>query len=312
MQSIFNVTSITGDYANKKIIILTTFTVDSTTVNKKNVNVCEASSGTIVIYKLSVEDNKIIITLKEWPSTSDLYQITVKNLKDTLGRELITNVSKDIKFNVESKYKAEITSPVNNEAVLSQHGLLNFSICRINEDNTITTNIDKELKKSISLPTYSSNLKKPEKEAILDSEADISYEFQFASDMAFFNIVKEYKSEYTSGSIELDNGQYYMRARVVEQKTKIGDWSDTITFTLVPDCLDIKDDELSDFLTEAEKDYLNDVLAPVEMFLSDETELKILSTSMNGEDIDEFYIEFNLDLDKSTLPEKIIAYRRDF
>lgn len=65
MQSIFNVTSIYGEYTNKKITVLTNFTVNPETVNKKNVNVVDASSGTVVIYKLSVDDNKIIITLKE-------------------------------------------------------------------------------------------------------------------------------------------------------------------------------------------------------------------------------------------------------
>ena len=35
MQSIFNITSIIGDYSNKTITITTTFTVDKTTVNKE-------------------------------------------------------------------------------------------------------------------------------------------------------------------------------------------------------------------------------------------------------------------------------------
>ena len=57
MQSIFNITSIIGDYSNKTITITTTFTVDKTTVNKKNVEIADASSGTTVIYKLSVDDS---------------------------------------------------------------------------------------------------------------------------------------------------------------------------------------------------------------------------------------------------------------
>lgn len=65
MQSIFNVTSIIGNYSNKIITIETNFAVDKTTVTKKTVKVVTAESGTIVIYKLSVDDNKIIITLKE-------------------------------------------------------------------------------------------------------------------------------------------------------------------------------------------------------------------------------------------------------
>lgn len=65
MQSVFNVTSMIGDYTNKRITIETNFTVDSNTVNKQNVKVMDASSGTIVLYKLSVDKNNIIVTFKE-------------------------------------------------------------------------------------------------------------------------------------------------------------------------------------------------------------------------------------------------------
>lgn len=65
MQNIFNVTSIFGDYSNKEIVIETNFAVDKATVTKKTVKVVTAESGTIVIYKLSTNENKIIITLKE-------------------------------------------------------------------------------------------------------------------------------------------------------------------------------------------------------------------------------------------------------
>ena len=65
MQSVFNVTGIVGDYTNKRITIITNFTVDATTVNKSNVKVVDASSGTNVIYKLSTDKKNIIITLKE-------------------------------------------------------------------------------------------------------------------------------------------------------------------------------------------------------------------------------------------------------
>ena len=65
MHSVFNVTSIAGDYSNKTITIQTNYIVDETTVNKQNVKLVDASSGTTVIYKLSTDKNKIIITLKE-------------------------------------------------------------------------------------------------------------------------------------------------------------------------------------------------------------------------------------------------------
>lgn len=65
MQSVFNVTSIVGDYTNKRITIETNFAVDKDTVNKRNVKVVDALSGTTVVYKLSVDKKNIIITLKD-------------------------------------------------------------------------------------------------------------------------------------------------------------------------------------------------------------------------------------------------------
>lgn len=141
-----------------------------------------------------------------------------------LGRELTNNITKDIKFSADSKYKAVITSPVNNEAVLTEHNLFYFSINRINEDGTITVKPNTELKDIISLPTYNSKLRDSNmKEAILESESGIQYEFQFASDVAFFDIVQSYVSNFTDGLIQLDNGQYYMRARVKEKEDMDGD-----------------------------------------------------------------------------------------
>lgn len=65
MQDVFNITSIVGDYSNKTITIQANYIVDETTVNKRNVKIVDASSGAVVIYKLSTDKDKIIITLKE-------------------------------------------------------------------------------------------------------------------------------------------------------------------------------------------------------------------------------------------------------
>lgn len=305
MQSVFNVTSMIGDYTNKRITIETNFTVDSNTVNKQNVKVMDASSGTIVLYKLSVDKNNIIVTFKEWPSLNSSYQINITKIKDILGRDLITPLTKNIEFKADTKYKAEINYPRNNEAVIREYNLVYFSIKQLNPDGTITVKPRPELS-NIKLPNIDddSDLDNSDNEAIVG--ADVKYHFEFASDIAFFNIIKEYYSEdFTDGLIELDNGQYYMRARVIE-KDMPGDWSETITFTVVSET-----SECDDILSEAQKDYLEDVLAPVEFFLDEEEDLEIVSRSSNGETYSEFYIEFNMDIDKDSLPEKIIAYRRD-
>lgn len=307
MQSVFNVTSIGGDYSNKTITIVTNFTVDETTVNKKNVKVVDADSGTIVIYKLSTDKNNIIITLKEWPNLNSQYQVNVTEIKDKLGRDLINPLTKLIEFKADTKLKAEIVYPRNNEAVIRQQNLVYFSIRQLNPDATITVNPRPDLIDIIELPNDIINLGlEDSKKAMIETESDIKYHFEFASDVAFFNVVKEYYSnDYTDGIIELENNQYYMRVRIIEDGMP-GDWSETITFTVISEPTGC-----DDILSEAQKQYLDEILSPVDFFLDEAEEIRIVSRSANGETCSEFFIEFNVDLDKESLSERIIAYRRN-
>ena len=306
MHSVFNVTSIAGDYSNKTITIQTNYIVDESTVNKQNVKLVDASSGTTIIYKLSTDKDKIIITLKEWPIPNNTYQVNVTFIKDKLGRDLVYPLTKNIEFKADTKLKARIVYPQNNEAVKREHNLVYFSIHQINADETITAKPKPELQKIMNLPIHNEDVSDNSTiEAILGVESDIKYHIEFASDIAFSYIVKDYISEFTDGLIELDNGQYYARARIIEDEMH-GDWSETVTFTVVPDTCEHKD-----ILSEAQKQYLDEVFAPVDFFLDDEEDLVIVSKSPNGETLSEFYIEFNLDLDPDSIPKQIIAYRRN-
>lgn len=300
MHSVFNVTSILTDYTNKLITIETNFTVDPDTVTKKNIQVNAASSGTTVLYKLSTDDNKIIVTLKEWPDIDNTYyEVRVSGIQDMLKRDLVSAITKNVIFKPDTKLKVKIQSPKNNEAIVKEHNLINFSIIQINPDGTETT------KPMESVPPnpegFISN------EAILEDESEVTYHFEFASDVAFFDIVKDYSSVYTEGYIQLDPGQYYMRARAIENTTLVGDWSETFTFTVVPElCLE------SDLeLEQAKKDYIEDILAPVEFFLGEAEVATIVFQSKNGVTYPEFSIEFNKDIDSSKLPDTIMSFRRD-
>ena len=303
MQSLFNVTSINTDYTNKQIIIKTTFSIEPKTVNKKNVEIVSASSGAAVIYKLSVDDDKIIVTLKDWPDLNENYYIVkIVNIKDKLNRDLIHPITKNVMFKADTKLKIIILNPNDNEAVVKQHNVVNFSIKQINPDGSETVKPIPDSDDTPSLP----NEETGKKEAMTEEELDVTYHFEFASDIAFFDIVKEYKTPYTEGFIQLDNGQYYMRARAIEGDMN-GDWSLVHTFTVVPDVCSEELDELS----QAKKDYIDEIMAPVEFFLDEEDLFEIISHSNNGVTYPEFYIEFSKNIDADKLPDSIIAYRRD-
>lgn len=302
MQHVFNVTSVTPDYPNKQIVVQTNFRVDKDTVNKKNVSVTSAESGITVVYKLSVDEDKIIITLKDWPVLNTYYVVKVDKIKDMLNRDLVHPLSKDIYFNPGTNLKCEIESPKNNEAVKEQHKLVYFSIKQINSDGTLATN---PMPVHPSLPPDEEDNSEISKEAVLEDESDIMYHFEFASDIAFFDIVKDYKSNYTDGHITLDNASYYMRARVIENGLE-GDWSETITFTVIPETACDKE------LEQAKQDYLDDIFAPVDFFINGVDEpFEIISCSENGKTFPEFFIELSKDIDESKLPDTLIAYRRD-
>ena len=306
-RNVFNITAVTPDYSNKQIVIKTNFKVDPDTVKKKNVKVIAASSGITVTYKLTVENDKIIITLKDWPDLDTYYVVKVENIKDKLNRDLVHPLSKDIVFKAECELKTIIESPKNNEAIKQQHNLIYFSIKQVNADGTMSSHPMPDN----SLPNHQLPSDEEEvtseltKEAVLEDESDVTYHFEFALDTAFFDIVKDYSSEYTDGYIQLDNNQYYMRARAIKNGSN-GDWSDTITFTVIPEM-----NECDSLLEEAKKEYLEDVMAPVEFFLDSDKDLEIISRSTNGVTYGEFYLEFNKDLDAESLPSNIIAYRRD-
>ena len=303
MQSLFNVTSINTDYTNKQIIIKTTFSIEPKTVNKKNVEIVSASSGAAVIYKLSVDDDKIIVTLKDWPDLNENYYIVkIVNIKDKLNRDLIHPITKNVMFKADTKLKIIILNPNDNEAVVKQHNVVNFSIKQINPDGSETVKPIPDSDDTPSLP----NEETGKKEAMTEEELDVTYHFEFASDIAFFDIVKEYKTPYTEGFIQLDNGEYYMRARAIEGDMN-GDWSPVHTFTVVPDVCSEELDELS----QAKKDYIDEIMAPVEFFLDEEDLFEIISHSNNGVTYPEFYIEFSKNIDADKLPDSIIAYRRD-
>lgn len=308
MQSVFNITSITGNYTDKTIVIQSNYFVDESTVNKQNVKIVDASSGTVVIYKLSTDKDKIIITLKEWPKPNVLYQVNVTCIKDKLGRDLQHPLTKNIEFKVDTKLKARIIYPKNNEALYKQHNLVYFSMDQLNPDGTISTYPNPDIADLVDISNDSKDVLSDNSniEAILRAESDIKYHIEFSSDIAFLHVVKDFLSDYTDGLIELDNGKYYARARVIEDELN-GDWSEIITFNVIPD----SNDCLDDLLKESQKEYIEEVLAPVDFFLDEDTEIKVVSKSLNGTTYSEFYIEFNMDIDKEKLPSQIIAYRRN-
>lgn len=58
---------------------------------------------------------------------------------------------------------------------------------------------------------------------MLEDESEITYHFEFASDIAFFDIIKDYRTPFTDAYLQLDNGQYFMRVRAIEDNNLFSD-----------------------------------------------------------------------------------------
>lgn len=253
----FCVTSIYTDLSLKRIVIETNFKVNPETVNYKTVKLINTESGLQQNYKLKVEDKNIILIFNEWPSLSTTYNLQISDIVDVLKRPLNTPVSKEIIFVSDVKSKVQVVKPVHNEALK-------------------TSPIEIEIN------------------AISEEEEGIQYRFEISSDVAFFNIEKSILSPDTKVSVDLDNGQYYLRSRA-ETQNEFGDWSNVVTFVVVAS-VSCENNPIED------SDFIEDILISNEFFMDEEIETQILEKTPNGTTDSEFYIVLNKNIDISSIP----------
>lgn len=194
----FSITTIQPSYANKSIMVTTSFDIDSTSVNDSTIKVFSKNDRADVDIDFVVDKKIITILLRTEivPNTEYILRIT-NGVTNVLGDGLSSGVRRTVVFSSEIEKVPIIMSPSNYEEVN---------------------------KVSVSLGTGADKT---------NDDADM-YFIQIARDVAFIEMVLETTTDRRKTDLKaLENGQYYIRARVervVDDKRMYGKWSEVVTF----------------------------------------------------------------------------------
>lgn len=277
MYNEFSITGLTHSLANSNIIIETNFKLDPDSVNMTTVKVKDSRTGKIEDYTLSVDRKNIVIKFMKMPTPNTRYYVSVTDIKDALERTLKNYLNQTVIFETtDVKHKVAIVKPFNGEAI---------------ENNIIEVNV----------------------KATPDDEPVNGYYYEIASDVAFCNPITLLSESSSVNFTDVKTGQCFVRCRVqdINNPSIFGEWSDTISFIALNNKCNNKDHENLE-TTEKENDnpIIEDLLSLQEI-LVDVGPIQIERIPSNGNTSNTFYVVFDKDIDPSSVPDKIVAYRRD-
>lgn len=215
-----NIVSIETRYADKKIILSTSFDVDPSSVNDGTIQVISKHNNCQANLIFDVIGKDIIITINENIVPNTDYIIRAVGIKNILGENMKAVIRKKVIFKSSVREIPVIVSPSNFEEITD----LKVTLKAILEDQEYQTLEDK------------------------------SYFIQIARDVAFIDIVLESTSNEPSVKLQsLKSGQYYIRARVEtyeKNEKQYGKWSEVSTFISLYENNNTVDEEEPIFIEE--------------------------------------------------------------
>ena len=277
MYNEFSIIGMTHSMANKSIIVETNFKLDPDSVNMTTVKVKNGSTGEMQDYSLSVDRKDIIITFTKMPTPNTRYYVSITDIKDALERTLKNYFNQTIIFETtDVKHKVAILKPFNGEAI---------------ENNIIEVNV----------------------KATPDDEPVNGYYYEIASDVAFCDPISLTTDSNLVSFTDVPTGQCFVRCRVqdLNDPSIFGEWSNPVAFIALNNQCNNKDHEdLENTNIDNDNPIIDDLLSLQEV-LVDVGPIQIERIPGNGKTGDSFYIVFDKEIDPSSVPEKIVAYRRD-
>lgn len=196
----FSVIAIDPNYAEKKVVINTSFDIDPDSVDERTIQLFSKANRCDANIDFEVKDKTITVLVKEDIVPNTNYIIKITGIKTILGDVLSTGVRRTITFKSMVREIPYIISPSDYEEIVD----LKVTLKAILEDEEF------------------------------ESLEDKSYFIQIAEDVAFINVVLETRiNESTVNLKNLKTGQYYIRARVEafnEGNKDFGKWSETVSF----------------------------------------------------------------------------------
>ena len=190
----FSIISIDTVIQKKQITIEANKAINNMNDENIIIQVYERETKTPMLFDHSIDFDKLIITLKEWPIPNTDYIVGVTGITSVTGDELDSNIKKRVRFDSKVLSKVKIASP----AMFEEAKALNVKLTEVYE--------------------------RPE---------DIINKFyiEVSSDNAFFDVTNRTTIDKDTVTLSLkQNGQYYIRARVQSDETNFSAWSPIISF----------------------------------------------------------------------------------
>lgn len=139
-----------------------------------------------------------------------------------------------------------------------------------------------------------------------DDEYIQGYYYEIASDVAFCNPITLASDSNFVNFTDIPTGQNFIRCRVqdINDPSIHGEWSDIVSFIALNEQCDNECENIDD------NPIIEDLLSLQEI-LVDVGPIKLQSIPGNGNTSNSFYLVFDKDIDPSSVPDTIVAYRRD-
>lgn len=213
MYQSLSIVAIETHYADKQIILYTSFDVDPSSVNEETIQIINKNNNIPVYTEFNVKGKDIIITIDEEIVPNTDYIVRATGIKNVLGETMKAGIRRKVIFKSSVREIPVIVSPSNYEEI---------------------TDLKVTLKAILEDKEYE----------VLENK---SYFIQIANDVAFIDIVLESTSDEASVKLkDLQAGQYYIRARIesFENDSKeYGKWSETVTFLSINKKDNVKEDD---------------------------------------------------------------------
>lgn len=220
MYQSLSVVAIETQYADRQIILNTSFDVDPSSVNEETVQVISRTNNVPANVSFNVVGKDIIVTIDENIVPNTDYIIRATGIKNVLGETMKAGIRRKVVFKSSVREIPVIVSPSNYEEI---------------------TDLKVTLKAILEDKEY-------------ESLENKSYFIQIARDVAFIDIVLESTSDEASVNLQdLRAGQYYIRARIESYENnekEYGKWSETTSFISLAKKTEVVDEDAPVFIQE--------------------------------------------------------------
>ena len=201
MQQQFVIQTVETNLIEKKIIVTTNNTIDPNSIDDIFIQIMERETRSEVMFTKKIIGQNLEVTLTQWPIPNTAYIFYLKSLTNILGEPVRAGVKRKIEFKSTITKEVDIVSPSMFETVKE----LNIKF-----NHKDKTDIKEE-----------------------DNKNYYTY-IEISTDNEFYNIVKstKVKEKNEINITGLNNGQYYLRARVEsdDKEFQYGMWSEIVSF----------------------------------------------------------------------------------